>query len=127
MPRVVHFEIHAEQPERAMSFYGDLFGWQFQPYFPGYWGIVTGEEGTPGINGGLLERQGPPPNTGQPVSSYVCTIDVENLDASLAKATELDAPIVVAKHAIEGMAWIAYCLDSEGNIFGMYQDDATAK
>ena len=37
MPRPIHFEIHAENPERAMQFYRTLFGWEFnqwagQPY-----------------------------------------------------------------------------------------------
>jgi predicted enzyme related to lactoylglutathione lyase len=30
MSRVVHFEIHAEKPERAIAFYAALFGWRFE-------------------------------------------------------------------------------------------------
>ncbi len=40
MPRVVHFEIHADDHERAMKFYGDVLGWTFQEYFPDYWGVA---------------------------------------------------------------------------------------
>jgi catechol 2,3-dioxygenase-like lactoylglutathione lyase family enzyme len=28
MPRVVHFEIHADDPKRAIKFYQDVFGWE---------------------------------------------------------------------------------------------------
>ncbi len=45
MPRVVHFEIYADQPERAIKFYQDVFGWNFQkwngPY--DYRLVTTGE------------------------------------------------------------------------------------
>src|SRR5213078_3335736 len=60
MARVIHFEIHAENPDRAVKFYKDLFGWEFtkwdgpQPY----WLIKTGPDGQPGINGGMVPRRG---------------------------------------------------------------------
>ena len=68
--RPVHFEIHASEPEKSIAFYRELFGWTFQKYpIPGdYWGIITGADGTPGINGGLLPRRGPPPVDGAPVT-----------------------------------------------------------
>ena len=58
MPRVVHFEIHADQPERAVRFYKELFDWQFHKWEGpmDYWLIVTGPDGQPGINGGLIAR-----------------------------------------------------------------------
>ena len=61
MPRPTHFEIPAENPERAMAFYGDVLGWTFQKWQGpvDYWLIMTGPEGEPGINGGLLRRQHP--------------------------------------------------------------------
>ena len=58
MARVVHFEIPADQPERAIEFYSKIFGWQFQKWdgpMP-YWMINTGEG--PGINGGWVTRGG---------------------------------------------------------------------
>ena len=55
MPRVVHFEIHAADPERAVNFYQTLFGWTFQKWEGpmDYWLIVTGPDDQRGINGGL--------------------------------------------------------------------------
>src|SRR5271154_5487358 len=60
MPRPIHFEIHAENPQRAIKFYTDLFGWTFSKWNgpQDYWLIKTGEPGTPGIDGGLLPRRG---------------------------------------------------------------------
>ena len=71
MPRVVHFEIHAGDPQRAIQFYRALFGWEFSNWGDQqYWLIKTGEEGTRGIDGGLLPRRGE--IDGQAVIGYVC-------------------------------------------------------
>ncbi len=125
MARITHFEIHASDPEALVAFYSDLFGWQFTKWdgpMP-YWLISTGDAATPGINGGLLPRRGPKPDAGLPVSSYVCTADVDNLDDLIAK---LGGAVCVPKMAIPGVGWLAYANDPDGNIFGMMQADAGA-
>jgi len=131
MPRVIHFEIHAENPERAIAFYAKLFGWKFQPYGPPdfYWLVTTGEEGTPGINGGLLRRQGvaPDPKAPTPVIAYVCTVDVEDVDKTVAAVEKAGGSLALPKQAIPGLAWLAYVKDTEGNIFGVHQTDTNAK
>jgi catechol 2,3-dioxygenase-like lactoylglutathione lyase family enzyme len=58
MPRVVHFEIHAADVDRAVSFYRDVFGWTVEDWssFTGgtpYFGLMTGEDSEPGINGAI--------------------------------------------------------------------------
>ena len=61
MPRVVHFEIHAEDPSQAIAFYEAVFGWKFSHWGGGptdYWLIKTGPDGEPGIDGGLIRRHG---------------------------------------------------------------------
>jgi predicted enzyme related to lactoylglutathione lyase len=127
MPRVVHFEIHAADPERAVNFYQKLFGWSFQKWEGpmDYWLITTGPNDQPGINGGLVRRQGE--IDGQAVIAYVCTVDVENLDASVQTALDNGAQIALPKMPIPGMGWLAYCKDTEGNIFGMMQGDPNAQ
>jgi len=127
MPRPIHFEIHAEDPERAMAFYAGLFGWKFEYYMADYWSVVTGEEGTPGINGGLVRRRGGAPAEGQPVSAFVCTLDVPSVDEYLEKVTAAGGKVAEPKMPIPGMAWLAYCLDTEGNLFGMFEEDPTAQ
>jgi len=126
MSRVIHFEIHAENPERAIKFYTNIFGWKFDRW-PGpmdYWLITTGPEGQPGINGGMIRRQGTIDGTA--VIAHVCTIDVDSVDASSATITAQGGTIVVPKMPIPGVGWLLYAKDTEGNIFGIMQRDPAA-
>lgn len=127
MPRPVHFEIHAEDPERALAFYQRVFGWTFQRWGDQpYWVVMTGEDGTPGINGGLLPRQGPAPEVGAPVNAFPLTVDVPDLDGFLATAQEAGATVAVPKAPVPGVGWLAYVTDTEGNVLGLMQEDASA-
>ena len=127
MPRVVHFEIHAGDPNRAVNFYQNLFGWTFQKWEGPmeYWLITTGPNDQPGINGGLVARQGE--IDGNAVIAYVCTVDVENLDELVQKAVDNGGQIALPKMPIPGVGWLVYCKDTEGNIFGMMQNDPDAQ
>ena len=129
MSRTIHFEIHAEDPDRAAAFYTKLLGWQIKRWDGpmDYWMIVTGPDSQPGINGGLMRRRGPGPVDMQAVNAYVCTMGVANLDDSLNLLGTLGGTIAVPKMPIPGMGWLAYAKDTEGNIFGMMQHDPTAK
>ena len=136
MNRVIHFEIQAADPERAANFYRDIFGWQIKEWVvPGvampdenrYWVVTTGAEGEPGINGGILFRRGPSPVEDQAVNAYVCTINVSSVDEHVDKVTKAGGTIALPKMAIRGVGWLAYCKDIDGNIFGMMQDDTSAK
>ena len=129
MPRPVHFEIHASDPQRAIAFYAGLFGWEFKNWGGPmeYWLVTTGPDGQPGINGGLIKRQGDPPIDMAAVNAYVCTIDVPDIDAYMKKAASAGAPLAVPKMAIPGVGWLCYFKDTEGNIFGMTQSDPSAK
>ena len=126
MARVVHFEIHAEDPDRANAFYTKVFGWEFKQW-PGqdYWLITTGPDNQPGINGGLTRRCGA--MNGQAVIAYVCTIDVPSVDEFTEKIPSHGGTIVVPKMPIPGVGWLVYAKDTEGNIFGVTQSDPNAK
>lgn len=129
MSRVVHFEIHADDPGRAQKFYEQTLGWTFHRWdgpMP-YWLITTGPDSQPGINGGMLQRHGEPAIDGQPVNSYVCTAGVESVDVCVQKALDAGGTIALPKMPIPGIGWLAYCKDTEGNIFGMMQSDPDAK
>jgi uncharacterized protein len=129
MPRVSHFEIHADNPDRAIQFYAGLFGWQFQKWdgpMP-YWLVTTGPDSEPGINGGLMKRMGPPPADMQAVNAYVCTTIVPNLDASVEKALATGGTIALPKMPVPGVGWLAYVKDTEGNILGVMERDPAAK
>jgi predicted enzyme related to lactoylglutathione lyase len=128
MPRPIHFEIQAENTERAIGFYRALMGWEFNQWGKeAYWLIKTGEKGTMGIDGGLLPRRGPSPADMQPMNAFVCTSDVADVDAMTKRVTELGGTIVVPKMAVPTVGWLVYAKDTEGNIFGMMQMDANAK
>jgi hypothetical protein len=127
MPRPVHFEIHATDPLRAIDFYSTVFGWKFQEYMPNfYWLITTGEAGTPGIDGGLNARNATAAAHGASPNAFVCTMNVEDLDATIAAVTQAGGQIAMEKHHIPGNGWLAYFFDTEGNLFGTMQMDAPA-
>jgi len=77
--RVVHFEIPAENPDRAVKFYQTVFDWKIEKWagpFP-YWLVTTGQDNEPGINGAIMEKNS--------FKTTVNTIDVTSVDESLGK------------------------------------------
>ena len=112
--------IPADQPERAMAFYQQVFGWRFQQWegpMP-YWLAQTGGEG-PGIDGGLLARQHPGQGT-------VNTVDVPNCEEFVRRIESAGGRTVMPKMGVPGVGWLAYCADPEGNTFGVMQNDPAA-
>lgn len=125
MSRVVHFEIQADQPQRAIAFYTQVFAWEFSQWGEqSYWLIKTGPDDKPGINGGLMPRQHP--IDGEAVIAFVCTADVEDVDATLAVVQAAGGTVAVPKMPIPGVGWLAYAKDTEGNLFGMMKEDPQA-
>ncbi len=122
MPRVVHFEIHVDDPDRAGKFYREVFDWRFQKWEGPveYWLITTGDSTEPGIDGGMMRRRDPQGNVYN-------TIAVNNIDASIASIEKHGGTIVVPKMPISGVGWLAYFKDTEGNIGGFMQTDHNAK
>jgi predicted enzyme related to lactoylglutathione lyase len=122
MSRVIHFELPADNPERAVDFYKKIFGWTFHKWDgpQEYWLVSTGQDTEPGINGGLMRRQYPGAGTCN-------TIDVASLDQAVASVAQHGGKTVVPKMAIPGVGHLAYCSDTEGNVFGLMQADKTAK
>jgi uncharacterized protein len=127
MPRVIHFEIHAADPDRTVRFYQGLFGWEFTKWAGpmDYWLIKTGPDGQRGINGGMIRRQGA--IDGQAVIAYVCTIDVSSVDETIQAIPARGGTIAHPKMPIPGIGWLAYAKDTEGNIFGIMQADPAAQ
>lgn len=120
--RVVHFEIPFDDGDRARKFYAEVFDWQVTEMPDmGYTMVTTGPsaDGPPNepgfINGGMLER-------GLPVGSPVVVVDVEDIDASLAKIEQLGGTTVTAKQQVGDMGFAAYFKDSEGNVVGLWQN-----
>lgn len=122
MLRVIHFEINVDQPERAINFYTAVFGWKIDKWEgpEDYWLVITGEGNQPGIDGALMKRMGPSAGT-------INTIDVPSVDDFVTKITENGGKIVRPKVAIPGVGYFAYCQDTEGNLFGIIQEDKMAQ
>jgi uncharacterized protein len=129
MPKhaIVHFEIPADNPERAAKFYRELFGWDIKK-FEGpmeYWTVKTGPTDAqghlsgPGVNGGLMRRMA----KGQPPVNYV---SVDNVDEAVRKAEKLGAKVTMKKSPVPQMGWFAQLQDTEGNVFAVWQSDEAA-
>jgi uncharacterized protein len=127
MPTIVHFEIPADDVERSKKFYGDLFGWKIEKW-PGstvddkeYWMITTTDEkGNKALGGGMMKRQ---------MSQHQNTnfIDVESVDEYSSKVQQLGGKVVVPKMSVPGMGYLAYCLDTDNNSFGIWETNESAK
>lgn len=115
MPRVIHFELPADDPERASAFYRAVFGWSVSKWDGplDYWLVTTGEEGAPGIDGAIQRREEGATTTN--------TIDVPSVDEYVAKIVAAGGQVVLPKQEIPGVGFLAYCTDTEGNVFGIIQ------
>ena len=119
MGRVVHFEIHAADPDCAERFYERVFDWEIQRWEGApvdYRLITTGADGEPGINGAIVERRGAVDGTA--VTAFVCTVSVDDLAAVEAAVPEAGGEQVVDRQELENVGSFAYFKDTEGNIFG---------
>ncbi len=127
MPRVIHFEIVADNPERAMKFYKEVFGWEFNKWDgpQDYWLVKTGEDSQPGINGGLTPKtnQGSG-NTGGRITN---SIDVPSIDEFSNKISMEGGKVLSPKMPIPCVGYLAICEDTEGISFGIIQYDRNAK
>ncbi|WP_026928321.1 VOC family protein [Granulicoccus phenolivorans] len=130
MARPVHFEIQADDVERAKNFYAEVFGWAFEDYSgttgSPYFGVLTGNDNEPGINGGLLQRPAAAPGREQGTNAAVLTMQVADYDATLEAILAHGGEVAMPKFALKGMAWQGYFIDTEGNTFGIHQPDENA-
>jgi predicted enzyme related to lactoylglutathione lyase len=122
MPRPVHFDFSAQNPERIARFYTDVFGWKFEKWEgpQDYWLITTGTE-DPGIDGGMSKRPADDDH-----GHVVVTIDVPDVDAAMDHVTQAGGTVTSPKLPIPGVGWLAYFVDPDGNAFGMMQADPSA-
>ncbi|MCW3004913.1 MAG: Glyoxalase family protein [Conexibacter sp.] len=123
MGRVLHFEIHAGDPDRAQRFYVDVFGWTVQRVGGpvDYRLLTTGPAGEPGIDGAILQRQGGEPEEGQPVNAYVCTISVDSIEETERAVAAAGGRQVADRMQVPGVGDLSYFKDTEGNLFGALQ------
>jgi len=125
---VVHFEIHASEPQKLIDFYSGLLGWEFERYGETpYWVINTGEgaignvAGTAGhgINGGLVERRGPKPDVGASVNGCNIVIGVDDVDGIMMRGIERGGVEALPPQDWPGVGRLGYLLDPDNNVFGL--------
>ena len=116
MPGAVHFEVFADDVERAKRFYGAVFGWEFEP-----WGdpaapcwLVTSRERESRVDAAVAQRH-------DEAQGLVPTLDVSNVDATVAAVTRAGGRLAVPPLAFPSEGRLAYCTDPEGNTFGLRQ------
>ena len=122
MSAIVHFDVPAEDPERAKKFYAALFGWKYDLNKEYQYNLITTEnlDGTPGVGGGLGKRMDP----SQHITNY---FGVPSIEAAMKKVKNLGGKVLTDKMAVHGMGYLANCIDTEGNVFGLWEEDAKAK
>ena len=124
---VVHFEIHAIEPQRLIDYFGRLFGWTFTQFGDApYWVISTGEgsvgltEPGYGINGGLTQRQGPTPEHGAPVNGSTFVVGVDgDIDDLYQQGLQLGGTTAVPLEDMQGVGRVGYLRDPDGNVLGL--------
>lgn len=119
--KVVHFEVPADNVDRARKFYRDTFQWKLNvmPQFD-YTMVETtpaGPDGMPvgGINGGLAKR-------GAPISHPVITIEVAAIDAATKAIVKNGGKVVRGREPVGDMGFAAYFTDPEGNVIGLWEN-----
>jgi predicted enzyme related to lactoylglutathione lyase len=140
MPTIVHFEIAADDIERAKKFYNELFGWKIEkvPVMNTndnnnghltsaatgepieYWMITTDDKGNKALSGGLMKRQMPEHR----ITNY---INISSVDEYKSKVEEAGGKVIAPKHAVPGMGYFALCLDTENNPFAIWETNENAK
>ncbi len=123
MPTIVHFDIPADNLERAKKFYKDLFDWEIESV-PGpmeYYNIATKNENQEaGVGGGMGQRQ----QQGSGITNY---IGVSSVDEYIKKVEQLGGKIIMPKTTIPGFGYLAVFLDTENNPLGLWETDPNAK
>src|SRR5260221_13698433 len=121
MSRVVHFEIPADNPERAAAFYKKAFGWKIEKW-PGrmeYWMVNTGPDGASGINGGLMKKGD--------VSTTTNTGGVESVDNAIKAGNNAGGKLIMPKNPIPTVGHFSYCQNTPSNFVGRMASGPNAK
>ena len=114
---VAHFAIHADDCQRAKTFYEKVFGWRFEPWGPPeFWRVHTSPDG---IFGALQKRHAPVTGTG--MIGYECTIAVDDVTAIAAAIEAHGGRVTMPPFLLDGVGTLVQFEDTEGNIVGAMQ------
>lgn len=120
--KIIHFDIPADDLDRAQKFYEKTFGWDIESWEGpmDYRLIFTGKDEQPSIGGGIGERS-------ESDEQIRITIGVGSVDEFIEKIENNGGKIVSPKSAIPGEGYLATCEDTEGNYFYIMEEDEEAQ
>ena len=124
MNTLSYFEIQAADVQKAKVFYEKVFGWNFvrEIFTPiEYYRIETAT-----VFGGLLERPAATPPPGQGTNAFTCSFQVENFDATAQLIIDNGGQVAMAKFPVPGRCWQGYFMDTDNNVFGIFEVDENA-
>ncbi|MBM4270621.1 MAG: VOC family protein [Deltaproteobacteria bacterium] len=116
MPRVVHFDLSADDPDRAIKFYQSVFGWKIEKWKgpTDYWLVSTGDADELGIDGSIVKRTDPARTTAN-------IIHVPSVDEYAELVKKHGGGIIEPKKELPGIGYLIMCRDTEGNVFGIIE------
>jgi uncharacterized protein len=120
MSTIVHFDIPADEPQRAKKFYESLFGWTITapPGYPDYYLFgTTDEEGKTAVGGGLGKR-------GAPDQKITVYFSVNSIAEYLSRIETLGGAVIMPYTPVPGFGALAICMDTEKNPFGLWETQA---
>jgi uncharacterized protein len=122
MSTIVHFDVPAENIDRAKKFYAELLGWKFESYPAMEYNLITTTnlEGVPGVGGGMGKRMDP----SQRIVNY---FGVKSIDAAMQQVKSLGGRMLTDKMTVPAMGYLANCVDTEGNTFGLWEENSEAR
>ena len=122
VPKVVHFEVNADDPLRAKKFYENVFNWKIEKWEGPmeYWTIDAGEEDEEGISGGLQKRELPEDQ----IFNYIKVSSVEEISKKIEKN---GGTLASPKIAVPGVGYFYMFTDTEGNKLGIMQEEDSAE
>ena len=122
MSTIVHFDVPAEDIERAKKFYSTLLGWKFESFPEMQYNLITTTnlDGTPGVGGGMGKRMEP----SQRMMNY---FGVSSIESAMKQVKSLGGKILTDKMAVPRMGYLVNCVDTEGNLFGLWEEDTKAR
>jgi predicted enzyme related to lactoylglutathione lyase len=111
---IVHFELPAQDSQRARQFYQDVFDWKFRDYEgPIEYHMTDGVEPVGAVYPRQSGERGP-----------IVYFDTNDIDASIAKIRAAGGQ-ADDKQPIPEIGWFSRCEDTEGNAFSLYQSDSS--
>ena len=130
---IVHFEIQVGDPVRARRFYQEVFEWKVEKWEgTDFYGVWTGRSKYPngsivGLDGSLGEKKGKTPAGDAALNSFLCTIEISDIDKTLQAVAQAGGVVIKPRFAFPHVGWMAICADPDGNQFNLIQNDTEAK